>query len=341
MGKEFVRVWVLAACVAFFGCGGDDGDGTTAPQPPGPVGSGPTYNTPEQLMGAAPPTWRPTSTNKVTHEEVSFLAPQSWETTVYTDGVGVRSPQDGGAQCEIFVLAPRATAAAGARYDQLLAATQALFAQGTQLEDQYGGGHPLEDRLRGVTGRGWDYVGLRMSVDQSIEVLSILADFGGTAVPMVIIEPRSSTWECIDFVGDFGIHPATVFHTLSVAGFTPAGPNALAASIIGRWFSSDGITGSQYIFGANGQYIDSSVYGGSVETSPGDWNSVYATWTGTGSYQVVGDVVGFFPTGAAASSRFARHYEWVDGQGVWHRTLCTIGSYDRSPYTLCQGYSAE
>jgi hypothetical protein len=319
---------ILASLLGLAGCG--DGEG-------GEPGSGTKlYKTAEDLMAAAPPEWRPAGESTATGP-VSFLRPQGWEATVYTDGVAVRSAQaSNGTQCEIFVLASRPAATGEeAKYQQLLQAVRSLFPEGTQLQDPYGGPEPLRQRWRGVTGRGWGYVGLVLSVDQTIDVLPLLADFGGTAVPVVVIQPRSSPWGCINSLGDFGVAPAGVFHSLSLAGFTPATADALASGVIGQWFSTSGGVGTLYVFGANGRYIDSGVHGGTVELSPGDWTSVYATWSGTGAYAVRGDVLGLFPSSGGARSRFIRHSEWLNGQGQWTRRLCWIASYEAQPYTHC------
>ena len=332
MAFAAVAVWVLA-------CGGGDGGppGTPGAPPPGGGGGGGggSYDTPEQLLAAAAPQWKPEGTSSQMGA-AQFLAPSGWEVTQYTDGVAARSPGASGGQCEIFVLDPRAAASGeAAQYQQLLQATKGLFPQGTVLQDQYGGADPLRERWRGKTGRGWGYVGLFLSVNGSTWVLPFLADFGGTAVPVVIIEPKSSTEGCVNIVGDFGAGPAAVFHSLSLEGASNTGANTLAANAVGLWFSSDGTTGAQYLFGANGQYIDSSVYGGPVEVTPGDWQNQYATWSGTGRYVLRGDVLGFFPSGASAFSRYARQIQVANTQGGWDDKLCWVAANDGEPYTHC------
>ncbi len=314
--------------------------GPATPGPGGPGGGGGGggggYATPEQLMAAAPPQWKPEGT-KAQVGTATFISPSGWAVTTYTDGVATRSPDpDGNGQCEVFVLAPRPTASGeSAQFAQLLEATQGLFPQGTVLQDQYGGADTQRDRWRGTTGRGWRYVGLFLSVNQSVEVLPFLADFGGTAVPVVIIEPRSATTECVNVLGDFGVGPAAVFHSLALEGVAASGTNALAANAVGLWFSSDGSAGSQYLFGANGRFIDTDLYGGPVEVAPGEWQDQYASWTGTGAWAVRGDVLGLFPTGSGAHSRFVRQLQVADAEGNWSDKLCWVASYEGAPYTHC------
>ncbi len=322
-----MKWWVaLGSSALFLACVGID---------PGQPSGG--HETPEQLMAAAPPEWKPEGA-LTDSGGARFLAPAGWAIAQYTDGVGMRSPDgDGRGQCEIFVLAPRATPAGEAEQLQhLLQATQALFPPGTVLQDQYGGPDPFGDRWRGTSGRGFRYEGLFLSVSQSVNVLPFLADFGGTSVPVVIVEPRSSSTGCVNVLGDFGVAPAGVFHSLSLEGFTPSGAGALAANAVGKWSSSDGTAGSYFIFGANGRYLDSAVYSGVVEVSPGDWRSAQATWPGSGSYAVRGEVLGLFPSDDSARSRYVRQFQVRDVDGTWSDKLCWIARPSGgSAYTHC------
>jgi hypothetical protein len=325
------RALCFVLAMGLLGCGGGGSSG-------GGGGGGGSdepsarYHTPDEILAAAAPTWRPTGT-PVSIGTASFLAPTGWETTVYTDGVGMRSPADSnGNQCEIFVLAPRPSAGGDARYQQALDAAQSLFPDGTVFDSHYDQPDPLQDKWRGMSGRGFEYVGLMNSIQQSVQVLPILADFSGTAVPLVVIEPDASTWGCIDAAGDFGLEPASVFHSLTLGSSAP--DDSLATNVLGEWFSSDGSVGTLFVYGANGHYQDVSVINGQVETSPGDWHDATASWSGDGSYVVRGDVEGLFPTDGTPESRFVREYEWLDSDGAWQRRICWIANYE-GPYTHC------
>lgn len=323
-----LRRCMLVAAVAALGCGETGGDPGL---PPGSSG----YDNPDELMADAPPAWRPQGT-PVTVGAASFIPPEGWEITLYSDGVAARSANDGGGrQCEIFVLEPRPAADGEARYQQVYDAAQALFPAGTVLTDHSGGADWMRGRWRGDSGRGFDAFGLNLSANQeTVDVLPMLADFAGTAVPVVVIEPRAGSWDCIGPTGDFGLEVANVFHSLTLEGASHRSAS-LAEEVVGKWFSSDGVTGSLYVFGANGQYIDAGAHGGVVETSPGEWRDVYATWSGDGRYALVQDVLGMFPNDDAAQSRYVRILDWSDGQGGWSRRFCWIAAYGGSPYTHC------
>lgn len=327
-----IRRIVLVACAALLACGGGkEYGGSTGSSSSGGTSGG------TDVIAEAPPVWQPEGT-AASANGASFLAPAGWALTQYTDGAGVVSPKDSdGDQCEILVLQPRPTATGEeAQYQQVLDAARGMFPEGTVIENQYGGSDPLEDRWRGETGRGWNYVGLFLTTgNDTVDVLSFLADFSGTAVPVIVVEPRGSSWDCISVTGDFNETVATVFHTLKLDSAGETRTSALEQSVVGKWFSSDGSAGTQFIFGANGHYSDTSVYGGTVEVSPGDWEDQYATWSGDGSYRIDGDVVAEFPSDGAPEGHYIRVYEWNDPQNVWHRRLCWISEYEGNPFTLC------
>lgn len=304
----------------------------------------PEYATPEELQEAAPAEWQPAGIT-ASAGVATFTVPPGFELTTYTDGAAVRSPASQGAQCEIFVLQPRPAASTeAARLQQLLEAAQALFPAETPLADQYGGADPLTHAWRGATGAGWSYEGLiNTAADSSIDVLPFLANFGGTAVPVVIIEPRPATPDCVNLLGDFGIDPAVVFHSLQITGFTRASGEPLEQAVIGNWFSSSGgAAASQYVFGANGRYIDAAAVGGTVETSPGEWSDVYASWSGTGRYVVRSDLLALFPTDGEPHSRYVRQFETRSGaSGPWEPKLCWVAGANGDPYTHCLYPSEE
>lgn len=290
-----------------------------------------TYRTPDEVLKAAPPVWRPDG-DLHADGSASFRAPAGWTETLYDDGTAVRSPEAQGGQCEIFVLAPRPASAGDDRYAQLLDAALALFPDGTQVTNQYGGDDLMAYRWRGDSARGFTYVGLTLKAS-GVDVLPLLADFSGTAVPVVVVEPGSSPTHCLLGYGDFDLDVATVFHSLTLGPATAT--SAVADALLGEWSSSDGSVGSLYVWGANGHYVDASAVSGVVPDGAGNWQDATASWSGNGQYVIRGDVLGLFPEGGTPESHYVRHLEMAQQDGSWKERMCLISALDGAPYTHC------
>jgi hypothetical protein len=295
------------------------------------------FSTPAVLRRAAPPVWAPTGSAQ-TIKGVSFLAPSGWTVQRGTDGIGVTSPKDShGDECQLVVLAPQpaATTQAG-RFQQAADIASALPVD--TLTNPDGGADLQADAFQGSTGNGWDYTGLALAATaggQDHSVLSILARFGSQVVPLLVLaedSPFGNGWDCVGDDGAFGANVATVFYTLSLG---VAKPNAsLATKVLGDWFSSSGSVGNGYTYGRNSRYVHASVYGGVVWDNYGNWQDVYATWSGDGSWAATGDLLAYFPTGQSAYSEYTRVFQRkVDG--AWRTTLCSIAEAEGKPYSYC------
>lgn len=333
------RKWLVGAVllvIGAVGCGGPAaGGGGQQGQPPG------EFDTPEQLLNAAQPAWRPAGPTE-NIKGVSFQYPTDWELLIIDDGVSITSPVDeNGDQCKIFVLEPRPAASTetGLLEQALQTASNLLLTEGRTLTDDFGSPTPLDRAFRGSSGTGWDYAGLTMRLDDpdpdvgTYDVISMIAHSGTSAVPIVAIQPLWSAWGCVGFNGEFGLGVANVFHSLDMGISQP--DHSLEPKMVGKWFSSSGSAGNLYLFGANKQYVHASASGGWIEVAPDQWANRYATWSGDGSWAAVGDVLGMFPKERPASSHFARQFEFRDYSGDWQETLCWIDSYDGEPYTYC------
>ncbi len=297
------------------------------------------FTTPGVLQQAAPAQWEPTGI-KQTFSGVTFLRAKNWRGTA-NPGVGytMLSPRDShGYQCAIYVLAPiKAAGSESGRIQQSLDVVRTML-PGETLTNQDGQPTPLTDAFRGATGRGWDYVGLTMHLDSdgdAYSIVSILARFGSRAVPLVVIEedsPYGNDTACVGYDGDVGPEVARVFFSLSMGTDKPN--DALATKVLGNWWSSSSSVGNSYTFGRNGRYIHASAYGGTTETSPGSWQDVYASWSGTGGWAATGDQLAFFPTNRDAYRAYARVLD-VRINGTWTTTLCMINSLEGKPYSYC------
>lgn len=329
------KVLVLAVILVMgaVGCGGPASGGGGQPGQPR------EFDTPEQLMEAAEPVWQPTGeTEKV--RGVSFQRPAAWGVLAAEGGIGIVSPVDKyGDECAIYVLEPRPVASTeeGRLEQALQVASDLLLVDGGTLSDDFGSPTPLDRAFRGSTGSGWGYAGLTMRLsdpaDNTFNVISMITHSESSAVPLVVIEPQGSTWDCVGYNGEFGLNVANVFYSLDMGNSQP--DRSLEPKTVGKWFSSGGSVGNHYIFGANGQYIHAATIGGWVEITPGQWENQYATWSGDGSWVAVGAVLGMFPNERPASSHFARQFEFRNFDGHWQDTLCWIDAYNAEPYTYC------
>jgi len=294
------------------------------------------FTTPTVLKQAAPPRWSPKGTEQ-SIKGVTFLAPSGWTVEKGTGGIGVTSPKDShGYDCQIVVLAPEKAASTEAgRFQQALDTAGEL---GVTLTNPDGGTDLKANAFKGATGNGWDYTGLTLAAaagGKNHSILSIAARFGTQVVPLLVIEedsPFGNDWDCVGYDGDFGANVGTVFYSLQLGA---PKPNAsLATKVLGDWFSSSSSVGNGYTYGRNGRYIHVSVYGGTVWVSPGNWQDVYASWSGDGSWAANGDLLAYFPTDGSAYSTYARVFQSkVDG--VWQTTLCSINALDGKPYSYC------
>lgn len=322
--------------LALVGCGGPaQGGGGGGPRGPR------QFDTPEQLVNAAPLVWQPTGPTEQMNG-VSFQRPEGWEEFAANDDVVmVASPaNEDGNRCAVLVLAPRPVASTDeGRYEQALqVATDNLLEPGSTFTDDWGDPTPLDRAFHGITGRGWDYAGLTMKMNDpangTFDVISMLAYRGTSAVPLLVIEPVVGNRGCIGYDGDFGMDVANVFFSLAMGSVEV--DDALATKWTGNWFSSTGSVGNSYVFGANGQYLHAAVVGGWVELFPGQWEDRYATWSGDGSWAAVGPLMATFPNEEAASSHFARQFEVRDHDGTWKETICWVDEdYHGAPYTYC------
>lgn len=327
----FRRSFLLASGLLVWtvGCGG------TGPA----TGGGPrSFDTPAALLAAATPAWQPSGETKQLNT-LTFKAPAGWHSVGSSVAEVMESdPDQFGSTCIIVVMAPIPVATGeDARYQQALdAAGAALLEPGDKLTDEYGNPDPLTYASRGTSGNGWDYRALTMSLtkgDGSVyDVLSLVARFGNQAVPVIAVEPMS-TLRCVSYDGQFGLDVANVLYSLSLG--TPTYDHALESDLVGEWFSSDGSAGNLYVFGANGHYIDASAVGGVVEVTPGEWRDRYASWSGTGRWAAVGDVLGFFPSGGQATSHFALRFEFRIYNGDWREAACWTDEYEGNPYMYC------
>lgn len=297
------------------------------------------FTTTGVLIQAAPPAWSPTGT-ATTLGAISLRRSPAWTVTTFDgDAVLLSSPPDShGAGCDIAVFAPEpAPATESGRLD--LARDYAIALGMDSLTNQDGGSDLLGDAFRGSTGNGWDYVGLAFRATRSgqdFSILSIMARFGASVVPLQVLQQDTAfgnEWHCVGYGGDFGPEAARVFHSLALG--TPKPNNDLAGKVEGDWFSSSGSVGNGYTFGRNHRYLHASVYGGSVWVSPGYWADAYATWAGDGSWASAGDLVAFFPTGKAAHSVYARVFDFRGPGGQWYKTLCWVDSSGGAPYSYC------
>lgn len=326
----------VVVVLALVGCGGPvqgGGGGGGGPRGPG------QFDTPAQLLNAAPPAWQPTGPAEQL-KGVSFQRPTDWEEVVANDDmVMVASPTNqSGERCAVMVLASRPVASTDdARFAQALqVAEDSLLEAGDTFTDDFGDPTPLNRAFHGSTGNGWDYAGLTMKLNDpdngTFDVISMLAYAGTSAVPLLVIEPVGS-WGCVGYNGEFGLNVANVFYSLVIGSAQP--DHFLEDELIGNWFSSSGSVGNSYVFGANGQYLHVAVAGGWVELFPGQWEDRYASWSGDGSWAAVGSLMATFPKGQPASSHFARQFEVRQYDGTWQETLCWVDAYDSGPFSYC------
>lgn len=252
-------------------------------------------------------------------QQLTFVVPANWTATQYTDAIQLVSPGEAAEQCTIFILLPQPAAAdEDGRYQQLLDALLPLFPE--IIVDA-----AMDVRQRGVSGLGFDWVGLDLYVGPSARSEPYLAVFGDIAVPVVPFgESSGSCW-----TGVGGSERADVFHSLTLPDYALPAPNVLASAVSGVWFTGSGSYGNLIVLGEGGEYGHS--VGMSLSVPVGSYVVEESTtvWTaGEGAYAVNWNILSFLPTSAgdAPYSQLFRVYEWAVQGGEWRRSLCLHGS---------------
>lgn len=121
-----------------------------------------------------------------------------------------------GDKCAIYVLEPRPTASTevGRLEQALQVASDALISGGT-LTDDSGDPTPLSRAFHGSSGNFSDYTGLTMRInDRTRNIFDLtftVIHSQSSAVPLRVIEPQDSTWDCVGYNGEFELDVATCF----------------------------------------------------------------------------------------------------------------------------------
>lgn len=256
-------------------------------------------------------------------QQLTFSVPVNWTATQYADGIQMVSPGEAAEQCAIFILLPRPAAAdEEGLYQQLLDALLPLFPE--IIVDA-----AMDTRLRGVSGVGFEWVGLDLYVGPSARGEPYLAVFGDLAVPVVPFgESSGSCW-----TGSGGSERADVFHSLTLPAHPLPAPGALASAVSGVWFTGSGSYGNLIVLGEGGDYGHS--VGMSLSVPAGSYvvEETTTVWTADeGAYAVNWNILSFVPTSAGDEpySQLFRVYEWAVEGGEWRRYLCLHSSVTTS-----------